>query len=88
MKDIKGKTATGFEYKIEIKRLDDMELMEVFAELDTNPVALPRALEMLFGKTGKKALYDHVRTETGEVPISAIEKELSEILSSVNLLKN
>lgn len=54
MKDIEGKTATGFEYKIEIKRLDDMELMEVFAELDTNPVALPRALEMLFGKTGKK----------------------------------
>lgn len=88
MKDIKGKTATGFEYKIEVERLDDMELLEVFAELDTNPVALPRALEMLFGKAGKKALYDHVRTKSGEVPISAIEKELSEILSSADLLKN
>lgn len=88
MKDIEGKTATGFDYKIEAKRLNDMELLEVFAELDTNPVALPRALEMLFGKEGKKALYDHVRTETGEVPISAIEKELSEILSGVDLLKN
>lgn len=88
MKDIKGKTTSGFEYKIEIKRLDDMELMEVFAELDANPVALPRALEMLFGAAGKKALYDHVRTKSGEVPISAIEKELSEILSSVDLLKN
>lgn len=88
MKDIEGKTATGFEYKIEVKRLNDMELLEVFAELDTNPVALPRALEMLFGKEGKKALYDHVRTETGGVPISAIEKELSEILSGVDLLKN
>lgn len=88
MKDIKGKTTSGFEYKIEIKRLDDMELMEVFAELDANPVALPRALEMLFGAAGKKALYDHVRTKSGEVPISAIEKELSEILSSADLLKN
>ena len=88
MKDIEGKTTTGFEYKIEVKRLNDMELLEVFAELDTNPVALPRALEMLFGKEGKKALYDHVRTETGEVPISTIEKELSEILSGVDLLKN
>lgn len=88
MKDIKGKTVSGFEYKIEVKRIDDMELMEVFAELDTNPVALPRVLEKLFGKEGKKALYDHVRTKSGEVPISAIEKELSEILSSVDLLKN
>lgn len=88
MKDIEGKTTTGFEYKIEVKRLNDMELLEVFAELDTNPVALPRALEMLFGKEGKKALYNHVRTESGEVPIDSIEKELSEILSSVDLLKN
>lgn len=88
MKDIKGKTASGFEYKIEIKRLDNMELLEVFAELDTNPVVLPRALEMLFGEEGKKALYDHVRTKSGEAPISAIEKELSEILGSVDLLKN
>lgn len=88
MKDIEGKTTTGFEYKIEVKRLNDMELLEVFAELDTNPVALPRALEMLFGTAGKKALYDHVRTKSGEVPIDSIEKELSEILSSVDLLKN
>lgn len=88
MKDIEGKTTTGFEYKIEVKRLNDMELLEVFAELDTNPVALPRALEMLFGAAGKKALYDHVRTKSGEVPIDSIEKELSEILSSVDLLKN
>lgn len=88
MEDIKGKTASGFEYEIEVKRLNDMELLEVFAELDTNPVALPRALEMLFGAAGKKALYDHVRTKSGEVPIDSIEKELSEILSSVDLLKN
>lgn len=88
MKDIEGKTTTGFEYKIEVKRLNDMELLEVFAELDTNPVALPRALETLFGKEGKKALYNHVRTESGEVPIDSIEKELSEILGSVDLLKN
>lgn len=88
MKDIKGKTTSGFEYKIDYKRVDDMELIEVFAELDANPVVLPRALEMLFGKEGKKALYDHVRTESGEVPVSAIEKEMSEILSSVDLLKN
>lgn len=88
MKDIEGKTTTGFDYKIEVKRLNDMELLEVFAELDTNPVALPRALEMLFGTEGKKALYDHVRTKTGEVPIDSIEKELSEILGSVDLLKN
>lgn len=88
MKDVKGKTTSGFEYKIEVKRIDDMELMEVFAEMDTDPVALTRALEMLFGKDGKKALYDHVRTKDGKVPITAIEKELSEILSSVNLLKN
>ena len=88
MKDIEGKTTTGFEYKIEVKRVNDMELLEVFAELDTNPVVLPRALEMLFGKEGKKALYDHVRTKSGEVPIDSIEKELSEILGSVDLLKN
>ena len=66
---MKGKTSTGFEFDIEDERLDDMELVDIMAEIDENPLLMPKLCKMLLGEKQKKRLYDHLRSEDGRVPI-------------------
>lgn len=68
---MKGKTSTGFEFDIEDERLDDMELVDIMAEIDENPLLMPKLCKMLLGEEQKKRLYDHLRSEDGRVPIEA-----------------
>lgn len=83
---ITGKTKSGFEYSIEDFALDNFELVEEFAKADAgDAAALIRAIEMLIGKEQKKKLYDHLRTEHGNVPIEKFKDELSEILGDAKL---
>lgn len=81
-KEIKGKTKSGFEYKLLEAQLNDFELIEDLAELDNDPLMLPRVLERLLGKEQKKKLYKHVRNEDGFVPIDVITDEMMEIFTS------
>lgn len=85
---IKGTTSSGFEYEIDEKKLDDMELLELFGSLEKNPFNLTVIIEKMFGQEQKQALYDHLRTEDGRVPYKAFEKELGEILNKENETKN
>lgn len=84
----KKKTSTGFVYEINENVLNNFELLELFAEVDENPLLLPKLLTMLLGKDGKQALYDHVRIEDGTVPADKISSELLEIISENNSVKN
>ena len=81
MANNKRKTSTGFVYSIDKNMLNNFELLDYFAEVDENPLLLPKLLKMLLGEEGKKALYDHVRLEDGTVPADAITNELLEILN-------
>ena len=45
-------------------------------------------IKLLLGKEDKKRLYDHVRTDEGIVPSKEVEKELSEIFTLSQDLKN
>ena len=47
-----------------------------------------QALKKLLGKDGKKRLYDHLRTEDGRVPASAVESSIMELFQSINAGKN
>ncbi len=51
---MKGKTSTGFEFDIEDERLDDMELVDIMAEIDENPLLMPKLCKMLLGEEQKK----------------------------------
>ena len=72
---MKGKTSTGFEFDIEDERLDDMELVDIMAEIDENPLLMPKLCKMLLGEEQKKRLYDHLRSEDGRVPIEATKMQ-------------
>lgn len=85
---MKGKTSTGFEFDIEGERLDDMELVDIMAEIDENPLLMPKLCKMLLGEEQKKRLYDHLRSEDGRVPIEATTNAIQEIFNSPGDLKN
>ena len=85
---MKGKTSTGFEFDIEDERLDDMELVDIMAEIDENPLLMPKLCKMLLGDEQKKRLYDHLRSEDGRVPIEATTNAIQEIFNSPGVLKN
>lgn len=85
---ITGKTTSGFEFKLEEHVLDNMELLDAIVEADENPAVIPKIVNMVLGKDGKKHLYDHLRTNKGNVPIMAVANEIAEIFSSGQKGKN
>lgn len=84
----KKKTSTGFAYSINENALNNFELLDLFAGVDENPLLLPKTIEMLLGKDGKEALYNHVRLEDGTVPADKISDELAEIITGNKEVKN
>lgn len=88
------KTKTGFCVEIDPETLNDMELIEELAKLETGTnavkiAAISSVAAKLLGEEGKKALYEHVRNEKGRVPITAVERELVDIFSTLsNVEKN
>lgn len=85
---ITGKTSCGYEFCIKRSKFDDMELMDLLAELESNPFKLGEVMEKLLGKEEKKKLYDLLRTEEGNVPVEAAQNAMNEIFNSDKTPKN
>jgi len=85
---IQGKTKTGFEFKINDAVLNDYELLELFSDVDENPLLVPKVVKMILGKEQKDALIEHVRNDKGVAPADKIAEELEDILTSSNQTKN
>lgn len=77
----KGKLKCGFEYEIDESVLDNMELLDVIVEVDENPTGISKLVRMLLSDDQRKQLYDHLRTEKGNVPVMAVSEAITEILS-------
>lgn len=86
---VTAKTESGFSIELEESTLDNMEVLDALSDLDEgNPLAMSRLVVKLLGKDGKKRLYDHLRTEDGRVPASAVESTIMELFQSINAGKN
>lgn len=85
---IKGKTSSGFNFKIEDQVLNDYELLELFAEVDENPLLVPKLVKMILGEEQKNKLIEHVRDEKGIAAVDKIAMELENILTSGTETKN
>lgn len=85
---LKGKTKSGFEFSIPDEALDNMELIETLAGVDKNPLLLPRLVTQLLGEDQKQELYDHLRTDSGVVPVTKVSDEIMEIFQSDQQVKN
>ena len=77
----KIKTSSGVTCTIKPECLEDMELIELLAKLDDEPLTITKILDKILGEDMKKKLYDHVREKSGRVPVQAVSAELSEIFT-------
>ena len=85
MNKISGETKSGFKFEIEEEMLDNMEILDYLSDADDgNSLAFPKLLNILLGKDQKKRLYNHLRTEKGNVPSEKVLDELHEIFEICN----
>ena len=87
MKRLTGVTKSGFAYSILEKNIKNYELVEALGELDTNPLELPRVLNLLLGKEQTQKLKDHVRDEDGIIDTEKVTLELEDIFKAQERLK-
>ena len=82
---IKGITKSGFLFEVDENALNDMELVDVLAD-DTmdDGFRMSHVVRKLLGDQQRRALYDHVRTEDGRVPVDAVVAEVEDIFASYN----
>ena len=85
----KGKTDSGFEFEIPEERFNDMQVMDLLRDMQEAEDAENGGAEVIFavsglaslllGKKGKRKLYDHLRTDAGNVPVDDVIKEVMSI---------
>ena len=82
------KTASGFECDIDEAALDDMELLDDLVALDSGDVSkFSSAIRKILEPADKDRLYDHLRNDSGRVPVSAFGVELGDIIKGLNSKK-
>lgn len=77
----KGKLDNGFEYEVDEKVLDDMEMLDALAEAQgEDPLKISVVSKKLLGKEQRQRLYDHLRDEDGRVPVEVASQAIVDIL--------
>lgn len=76
---IRGKLKSGFEYEVAKEVLNNMELLDAIVDADENPLAVSKIVKLLLGEDQRRKLYDHLRTDKGNVPIMAVSDAVAEI---------
>lgn len=84
---ITGKTKSGFEFEISENTLDDYDLLEALADVQSDPMKITKVIDILFGEN-KDKLKEHVRKEHGYVSTQAITSLVTEIFNSIKTSKN
>ena len=79
---VEGVTASGFSFAYDEQIMNDFEIVDAIADIvSEEPSRLLTGLSTFISKV-KKALYDHVRTPDGRVPIDKIQVEITEMLTA------
>lgn len=81
---IQGKTNSGFKFEIDENQLKNYEFVELVAEVDENELLMPKFLKLLLGDQ-VEALKDHIRDESGIVPIEKMVTEIKDIFENAQV---
>ena len=83
---MKGKTASGFEYEVDEKALDDYELLEDLAEVsDGREGRIGSVIDRLLGKEQKERMKDFLRDGSGKVAASKMIQEVKDIFEALKV---
>lgn len=85
---VKGTTASGFSYEIDLDVFNDMRFFEALTKADANAAHLPELIRLLLGDDGKEKLYEHHTNAEGRVPADRVMTDVLEIIQSVKQGKN
>ena len=85
---MKGTLISGFEFEVADDVCDNMELLDAVVDADENPLAVSKIVKLLLGEDQRRALYDHLRDESGRVPVLAVSNAVAEIFQSTTKTKN
>lgn len=83
-----GTLKNGFQFELPDTLKDDMEFVDMLAELDDSPFVISKILDRMLGKKQKKKLYEYVRGDDGIVKSSEIMAIVTEMLESSSDIKN
>lgn len=81
---IQGKTNSGFKFEIDENQLKNYEFVELVVEVDENELLMPKLLKLLLGDQ-VEALKDHIRDESGIVPIEKMVTEIKDIFENAQV---
>ena len=86
-------TSTGFTCQVEIDALNDIKVLKIIRELmkadDAEAAFLYDDLaNIILSADDYKRLEEHVKTESGRVPVDKLYKEFTEIFNNVKEAKN
>lgn len=85
---MKGTTKTGFEFNVDVKALDDWEILEQLSEMeDGNMLYAPRFVKKVLGKDQGKALVEHCK-EGEHVSTEKVLAEVFDIFEQIKEGKN
>lgn len=80
---LKGTTSSGFKFEVSEDVLDNMELVDTLAEMqDDNPLEVSKVVRIVLGPKQRSALYEHLRTEDGRVPVIAVSEAIMDIFNA------
>lgn len=84
-----GVLKNGFRYRIPDEKLDDYELLELLAEIDSgNNTLIIKVAPYLLGKEQTDKLKEHIRGENGVVSATKMFEAIGEILTGSKEGKN
>ena len=91
----KGKTASGFVFEIDEKRLSDWEFVKLLAAGEDEDAtegqrlsASVKLVRFMLGKDGEKRLIEHVRDDDGIADAGRINEEISAIFNIIGERRN
>lgn len=87
-KVLKGTTKSGFKFELDQERLNNYELLESISEIDEDPFAITKVLDLLLGKEEKNRLKEHIRNDEGIISVDEMTDEITEMFQSVDQTKN
>lgn len=85
---LKGTTKSGFKFELDQERLNNYELLESISEIDENPLAITKVLDLLLGKKEKNRLKEHIRNDEGIISVDKMTDEITEMFQSLDQTKN
>lgn len=72
----------GFKCSIDTDALDDMELVEMLADIEENPLLMGKVVKKVFGDE-KEKLYKFLKTKDGRVPIQKVSDAIEQAFNAL-----